>query len=252
MRLAFLLFLGALAPSLLGAQTLESRMTARKFKGDAGQLPYRIFVPPGIGEEVPLVLFLHGAGERGDDNGAQLKHGVADILGWCEKTGNPAVLLVPQCPKEGFWAPLNRETKDLLVDVDPSAPQQLVMELLETVVETVKVDRDRIYVTGLSMGGYGTWDLLWRHPGRFAAAIPICGGGRTDKAREIKYLPIWVVHGAMDKAIPVSQSRRMVKSLKSAGARSVKYSEYPKAGHDSWSATYANPEVLAWLFAQKR
>ncbi|NNC87386.1 MAG: prolyl oligopeptidase family serine peptidase [Akkermansiaceae bacterium] len=247
-----LLILAALVPCAPAAGDVLSRLAAKTFTGKNGDIPYRIHVPPNIDGRVPLILFLHGAGERGDDNAAPLKHGIEDILDWCEETKNPAVVLVPQCPREKSWASLDRKTMSLAKDAAATTEQELVMELLEEVKDTVKVDPRRLYVTGLSMGGYGTWDLLRRHPDAFAAAIPICGGGHPGEAARIRDIPVWVFHGAMDKVVPAEQSRRMVKALEDAGSTKVKYTEYPDAGHDSWSMTYADPDVLKWLFAQTR
>src|SRR5207244_7702516 len=113
------------------------------------------------------------------------------------------------------------------------------------------IDPKRLYITGLSMGGYGTWDLISRHPELFAAAAPICGGGDEDQAEKIAKLPIWIFHGAKDQAVPVERSRNMVTALKKAGGE-PKYTEYPDVGHDSWVRAYKDPELFAWLFAQKK
>lgn len=205
-----------------------------------GDLPYRLHLPKGE-KEVPLVIFLHGAGERGSDNKAQLKHGIASILSWGERTGNKFALLVPQCPK-GIWWTTSKEGKGPLGDV---------MAVVDDLVKKQAIDQKRIYLTGLSMGGYGSWELLRRKPEFFAAAIPICGGGSTKEAAKFKDVPLWVFHGDKDTVVRPEQSRKMVAALKEAGGK-PKYTEYKGVDHDSWSATYANDEVLAWLFSQKK
>ena len=123
--------------------------------------------------------------------------------------------------------------------------------LLDDVMAKYKVDKDRVYVTGLSMGGYGTWALAAAHPKRFAAIVPICGGGNPADAAKLKDLPIWVFHGAKDRAVPLARSEMMVKAIKKAGGN-PKFTVYPEAGHDSWTESYDNPELYTWLLKQKR
>ena len=148
------------------------------------------------------------------------------------------------------------QKKDPFIFVAPQAETRwnaaALNELLDDVVAKHKVDRDRVYVTGLSMGGFGTWSLAMAYPDKFAAIIPICGGGNPANAAKIKDLPIWVFHGAKDKIVPPVRSEAMVKALKEAGAQNVKFTLYPDAGHNSWTPTYKNPEVWDWLLKQKR
>jgi predicted peptidase len=125
------------------------------------------------------------------------------------------------------------------------------MELIDQLQGKYPVDASRLYITGLSMGGFGTWDALQRWPDRFAAAVTICGGGDTRMAAKIAHVPIWVFHGARDPVVKPDRSRKMVQAIKDAGGK-PKYTEYPQAGHDSWTATYKDPEVLKWLFAQRK
>jgi len=127
----------------------------------------------------------------------------------------------------------------------------LTLELIEKLSQEFAIDRKRLYITGLSMGGYGTWDIIQRHPDMFAAAMPVCGGGDSAAAPLIKDLPIWVFHGDKDGAVPVIRSQNMVAALKQAGSK-VKYTEYPGVGHNCWTQTYANQDVLKWFFSQKR
>jgi predicted peptidase len=186
-----------------------------------------------------LILFLHGAGERGDDLDLVKKHGPPKILG--EKKDFPVafgaasrfIVVSPQCPAGECWC------NDTLI------------ALLSNMVAKYRVDRDRIYLTGLSMGGYGTWSLAMEHSGWFAAIAPICGGGFPLLAHKIKKVPTWVFHGAKDEVVPIRESERMVSALKALGGN-VKFTIYPKAAHDSWTKTYNNPKLYQWFLRHKR
>jgi len=198
------------------------------------QANYLLYIPPGYGkqgEEWPLILFLHGAGERGDDVEKVKIHGPAKLAG--EGKDFPFIILSPQCPEEGWW------------------PTDFVMPLLDEVVRRQAVDEDRIYLTGLSMGGFGTWALAIEHPERFAAIAPICGGGDPKRVSRIKHVPVWVFHGAKDEVVPMEKSEVMVKALEEAGG-DVKFTVYPEATHDSWTETYNNPELYEWFLSHRR
>jgi predicted peptidase len=197
------------------------------------KLQYLLYLPKDYDakESVPLMLFLHGAGERGDDLQVVKKNGPPKLIE--EGQAFPCIVVSPQCPKDKSW-----ETFELSA-------------LLDEIVEKYKVDKDRIYVTGLSMGGFGTWALAATSPKRFAAIVPICGGGDPRSAKRIVHLPIWVFHGAKDRTVPPELSEQMVEALKKNGGN-VRFTVYPEAEHDSWTASYANPELFEWLFQQKR
>jgi predicted peptidase len=145
----------------------------------------------------------------------------------------PFIVVSPQCPKNRRWEPLEVKT------------------LLDEIVEKYKADQDRIYVTGLSMGGFGTWSLAAYQPERFAAIVPICGGGEPITAKLFAHVPTWVFHGARDPVVPLERSEKMVEALKKSGGE-VKFTVYPEAGHDAWTETYANPQLYEWLLQQKR
>jgi predicted peptidase len=197
-------------------------------------LKYLLFLPADYEKAekpFPLILFLHGAGERGDDLSKVKKHGPPKIVE--TKKDFPFIVVSPQAPLRGGW-----QNKSLLA-------------LLDEIEGKYKVDKDRVYLTGLSMGGYGTWRLAAAAPERFAAIVPICGGGDPKSAEKLKGLPIWVFHGAKDNAVPLKRSEDMVKALKDAG-HEVKFTIYPNAGHDSWTETYNNPELYKWLLSHKR
>jgi predicted peptidase len=195
---------------------------------------YLLYLPEGYGKDDkawPLMLFLHGAGESGNDLQKVKKHGPPKLLE--AKKDFPFIVVSPQSPGRGW---------------DPAT----LNALLDEVMAKYKVDKDRVYLTGLSMGGFGTWTLAAAHPERFAALVPICGGGNPADARKLKDLPIWVFHGAKDRVVPPNRSEEMVRALKDAGAENVKFTLYPDADHDSWTETYNNPELYEWLLKQKR
>jgi predicted peptidase len=213
-------------------------------------LPYRLLKPARLDSATlfPLVIFLHGAGERGSDNEAQLKHIVELFTNSKNREKFPCYVLAPQCPLNLWWA---RQNRDGSMKASPTPTMQLVVALIEKISMENKIDPSRIYVTGVSMGGFGVWDLLARYPNRFAAAIPICGGADTRIASTIHHIPHWIFHGAKDKLVHPNQSRRMVKALQNAGGNPI-YVEYPNVAHDSWVKAYREPNLLPWLFKQKR
>lgn len=204
-------------------------------------------------KKFPLVIFLHGAGERGDDNEAQLVHGMKDFASDANREKYPCFVVAPQCPKNESWASIDRTQEKAALADQPSKALALVMELIQQTETEYPIDSERIYITGLSMGGYGTWDAIERYPDRFAAALPICGGGDSsqEQVSKIVKLPIWVFHGGDDTVVPAARSIEMVEAIKQAGGE-PKYTQYEGVGHDSWTETYKNPEVLKWLFSQKR
>ncbi len=190
----------------------------------------------------PLILFLHGAGERGSDVQRAVTHGPAKYL--AKRADFPFILVAPQCPVRQIWSNV------------------ILLALLEEVLGQHRVDRARVYLTGLSMGGYATWNLGLSHPDRFAAIVPICGGGEMislllsdyepTKAHLLKTLAVWAFHGAQDPIVPISESYRMVDVLRKRGVHEVKFTTYPEAQHDAWTATYDNPELYDWLLQHKR
>jgi len=216
-------------------------------------LNYRLLKPAEIdaGKKYPLVVFLHGGGERGDDNTAQLVHGIREFAAASHRQKYPCFLIAPQSPRDKTWADNKWTTKEHALPEKPVEPMRLTLELIDSLVKEFPIDADRIYITGLSMGGYGTWDALVRRPNFFAAAVPVCGGADVKMAVAIKHVPVWVFHGDKDAAVPVSRSREIVEALKKAGGK-PKYTEYLGVGHKSWEAAYADPALHEWLFAQKR
>ena len=203
------------------------------------QANYLLYLPEDYltsQKDFPLILFLHGAGERGNDVSKVEIHGPPKLIAK-EGKSFPFVIVSPQCPKEDWW------TSGKQLDI--------LNALLDDVLEHYHIDKDRSYLTGLSMGGYGTWSLSAAHPDRFAAIAPICGGGNTWDARRVANLPVWVFHGAKDQVVPIEKSEIMVAALEKAGG-SVEFTVYPEAGHDSWTETYNNPDLYEWFLKHSR
>ena len=233
---------------------LEDLFEAKEFISEDGDtLLYRMMVPDEMieGETYPLVLFLHGAGERGNDNTAQLEWGVHAFANPEFRDWNPAIVIAPQVPEGSYWGNLDwREDGTELTD-KPSTPLELARQLVLQTTEEYPVDKTRLYITGFLMGGFGTWDMITRHPGLFAAAMPICGGGDPTKAHLLVDMPIWNFHGAKDAVVPPQLSRDMIQAIRIAGG-SPGYTEYPDTDHFSWIPAYADTHVLEWLFNQRK
>jgi predicted peptidase len=251
LTLLFSLLLTTMSFAADPAKVFEAR--AFQPEADGPKLNYRLMSPIEYDrtKQYPLVVFLHGAGERGDDNTKQLVHGMADFASDENRLKYPAFVLAPQCPNDKRWVEVDWGALKHDMPEKPSQPMGLLFQLLDAMPKQLAIDPNRIYITGLSMGGYGTWDAIQRRPDYFAAAIPICGGGDLAGAEKMKNIPIWAFHGDQDGAVKVSRSRDMIKAIEAAGGK-PKYTEYPGVGHDSWTATYKNPEVLQWLFEQKK
>ena len=199
------------------------------------------------------MVFLHGSVGRGTDNQKQLRSGVEEFVKDATRKKHPCFLVVPQCPPDKLW--FNVSARDvrgnLPLPESPTEPSAMVLDLIEALCKDYRIDKDRIYLTGLSMGGYGTWDLISRRPELFAAAIPVCGGGDPAQAEKLARLPIWAFHGDADPLVPAERSRDMIAAIKKAGGE-PKYTEYKGVGHDAWTPTYRDNKVLDWLFAQKK
>ena len=236
------------------ARAAESDFEAREFKDAEGHvLKYRLLKPAKYDpkEKYPLVIFFHGAGERGDDNSAQTKWGIGELDKAETRAKYATFAIAPQCPKDKKWSDANWQAATHTMKEKPTEPMAQTVELVSALQKEFSIDEKRLYVTGLSMGGFGTWDLACRYPEKFAAAAPVCGGADVTKAPLIAKLPIWVFHGADDPTVKVSCSRDMVAALKNAGG-DPKYTEFPGVGHASWVPAYADPKFWEWLFAQKK
>ncbi len=245
MRAGFLsLLLGGLLTTAATADAQENGLLNRTVKVGASTYNYQVYVPQSLGgkAKAPVILFLHGIGQRGAGGflpaggvqGAMLRHYLEQV---------PAIVVLPQCRKGSYWP-------------DPEMDRMVTGALDQTVAE-FNADPQRLYLTGVSMGGYGAWHMASEHPGKFAAMVSICGGSplRTGDrfssiARKVSRTPVWVFHGAADQVVPVSESRQLVGALKALHGN-VRYSEYEGVGHNVWLKALAEKELLPWLLAQR-
>lgn len=219
-------------------------------------LSYRFLGPPCQlevpGAKFPLVIFLHGAGERGDDRELPLKHIEHLFLDSLTQMQYPCFVLVPQCPKAYRWVETDWTALAHRQPEQASVPMSQLISLIARWRRDPRVDTQRLYLMGLSMGGFGTWDLLARRPEWFAAGIPVCGGGDEQTAGRLLSIPIWAFHGKLDKVVKVSRSQNMVKALRQKGGKKIQYTEYPDVQHDSWKRAFREPKLMPWLFGQCR
>lgn len=216
--------------------TQQAQMFAPQNDPNA-RLGYWLHLPtnyaPESGEPWPLILFLHGMGERGDNLELVKLHGIANVVE--NQPDFPFITVSPQCPDTTTWAPDELDHLNALLD---------------DIITRYAVDTSRIYLTGLSMGGFGTWHLAARFPERFAGIAPICGGGPTQHAARLSKTPIWAFHGAQDDVVPLSESEEMVAAVRTAGGN-PRFTVYPEANHNSWSQTYDNPTLYTWFMEHK-
>ena len=228
-------------------------MSAEIFRpAEGGELRYRQAV---IGADKPgksaLLLFLHGAGERGNDNISQLINHFPDIIRFCRKHEMKIVVLAPQCPQNEQWVDVPWSAKSHVLPETPSKAMKKVLALLDAKIPEFDIDRDRIYVTGISMGGYGSWDILSRRPDFFAGALILCGGADTACAVRLAHVPIRFFHGKNDTIVPVSRSRDMAQALHDAGSTCFDYRELD-CGHFAWNIVYPDADNFVWLFSQTK
>ena len=251
---AFVLF-ACLAVSVPSADkepidpVLLARFEAKVFKDAAGHsLRYRLFKPPTYDARTnyPLVLFLHGAAGIGDDNARQFNGGnaipVRALIEDSTQARFPCFVLAPQCSRTDTWASSGDQPSEII---------RLTLSAIASLGREFNLDSRRLYIVGVSMGGHGVWDVVMKFPKKFAAAIPICAAGEPAKAARIAHLPIWCFHGAADTTVSVEYARKMIAALRQAGGH-PKYTEYPGVGHDSYRNAFKEPDLLPWLFAQKR
>lgn len=256
-RKLFLILL--MLPFAVNAQD-KSDFEKQEFIRNQDTLKYRILYPADFSEEkeYPVLLFLHGAGERGSDNEKQLVHGGDLFLNSENRKKFPAIVIFPQVPKEDYWANVDvkrDETPfglDFHQEAEPTTSLELTMELLDSITAQAFVDKSRIYVGGLSMGGMGTYEILARKPETFAAAFAICGAGSeelTGKYR--KGFPIWIFHGEKDDIVSPEYSKTMARLINHQGGN-AKLSLYPNANHNSWDSAFSEPYLLPWLFSNSK
>jgi predicted peptidase len=242
------------------ARAKETGFLDRRIRLHGKDYKYQVFVPEDWSPKRrwPVILFLHGAGERGADGLVQTEPGLPRAIR-LDRSRFPTIVVMPQCPREVWWPAPEME--------------EMALDALDAATAEFKGVKTHTYLTGLSMGGYGTWDLASRHPGKFAAIVPICGGivappglvkihpelaktaypddpkSYAQVANNIGKTPVWIFHGADDPTVPVDSSRKLAKALKAAGG-DVRYTEYPETGHNSWDKAYAEPELMPWLLSK--
>jgi predicted peptidase len=221
-------------------------------------LPYQILMPENFDpqKKYPLVIVLHGAGERGNDNQAQMKYGTGLFLNAASREKYPAIVIYPQCPANDFWSNVKikidsankRAIFNFVEGGEPTKAMHALMGLVDNFLDKPYINKHQVYIGGLSMGGMGTFEILRREPKVFAAAFAICGGDNTNNAKiYAKKIPLWIFHGGKDDTVPVDHSKVMVAAIKAAGG-DPKFTLYPNDGHNSWDDAFAEPELLPWLF----
>jgi predicted peptidase len=252
------LFICLILPAIGNAQ---NRGLYEKFQfiqnGDT--LPYRILLPENYdsSKAYPLVYFLHGRGESGNDNEKQLSNGSALFLRDSIRQSYPAIVVFPQCAANSYWSNVHtiadskgKRTFYFVPDGEASSSMKLLLSLSYNLEVRYKIKKDQVYVMGLSMGGMGTFEFVRRKPGYFAAAVAICGGASPATALSMKKTKWWIFHGGKDDIVLPEFSDKMQAALKKAGA-TVRYTVYPEANHNSWDPAFREPELLSWMFAQR-
>ncbi|MBI5832805.1 MAG: dienelactone hydrolase family protein [Armatimonadetes bacterium] len=250
-----------LLPAAVAAQTTVDPVAAseaREFRAEGGgKLLYRLLKPADYdpAKAYPLVLWLHGAGGRGDNNSGQMTdqiEGLRQLANEPQRTKYPCFVLAPQCPGPKRWVDVDWNHGSYSQEKVAITPElTMVLGALTAVEKEFKVDATRRYVVGLSMGGYGTWDLLGRQPEMWAAGIPVCGSGDPSRAAAMAKIPVWAFHGDKDGVVPPQGSRDMIAALKAAGG-DPKYTECAGVGHDAWNPTFRTAGLWDWLLAQHR
>lgn len=241
----------------ISALTAQNEMFLKKefiYKSDT--LRYRILFPDNYdnNKSYPLVIFLHGSGERGSDNEKQLIHGASLFTDKENRAKYPSIVLFPQCQEKAFWAPIVTREKgfDYPLNSKTTEPMQLLIRLIAEIKKNEAVDRNRIYVLGLSMGGMGTFDLICRKPGLFAAAIPICGGVNINRLNKIKNISIRIYHGADDPIVSPEHSKDAYNKLKTINSKKVELIIFPGVGHNSWTNAFASDDFMSWMYSQHK
>lgn len=221
---------------------------------------YRILFPENFNpaEKYPIVFFLHGSGERGNNNESQLVHGGKLFLKDEVRKKFPAIVVFPQCPANDYWANVNigpnekgKRSFSFVEGGKPTKPMHALMGMVKNFLKKPYVNRKQVYVGGLSMGGMGTFELLRRKRNTFAAAISICGGDNTNNIQKYKSVPLWIFHGGLDDVVDPVYSIAIAERLKVVG-KEVKFTLYPTANHNSWDSAFAEPQLLPWLFSHKK
>lgn len=237
----------------------RSLFTKHLFIKNGDTMPYRMLLPKNYDglKSYPLIIVLHGSGERGNDNEAQLSHGTEAFLNGRARDSFPAVVIFPQCSKNGWWSNTKvteqkgEERFEFYEGGDATKDMKLLMALVKSTIKNHHVNKQMVYAGGLSMGGMGTFELVRRMPKTFAAAFPICGGANPATAKKLKHTAWWVFHGGKDDVVLPKYSQQMVNALKAENAE-VKFSLYPNDNHNSWDSAFGEKELLPWLMSHKK
>lgn len=253
LTIALLLFV-----QLANAQD-KTMFSKEQFIKGGDTLQYRMLLPENFDEkkQYPVLFFLHGAGERGTNNEAQLIHGSKLFLNPENRKNFPAIIIFPQCPQDDYWANviIGDGKKLERFSFQKGGKPRKSMELLIALVAKIKSekfsDKDRFYVGGLSMGAMGTYEILRRKPNVFASAFAICGGDHVENVKKYKHVPLWIFHGAKDSVVPIQKSEIVVNELKRLNS-DVKFRVYPDANHNSWDPAFAEPDFLSWIFSYRK
>jgi len=219
------------------------------------KLPYRLFLPENYSSEIeyPLLLSFHGAGEKGDDNFQQLEPWVAAWINDNIQAKNPCIILMPQCPQNRQWVDVPFQKGSYSIsEVPMTKPMKLVKKIFDKIMNEYSVDENRVYVMGVSMGGYATWNFILNYPDIPAAAVPICGAGDPSLANRIKSLPIWAFHGDRDEVVPISGTTDMTNQLKKLGNNNVRVTIYENVGHESYDMAWKDLDLIRWVFKQNK
>ena len=222
---------------------------------DGYKLLYRLYIPADYDETkaYPLVLFMHGAGERGDDNISQLRIGIMEMFKYPDSPIHNCIIVAPQCPKDKKWVGVQWPKCIYSVEeLEQTKEIDAVLALLADVQTRYHIDSDRIHVTGISMGGYATWDLITRHGDLFASAVPLCGGCDVSKAAALAKIPIWTFHGALDDTVLPTGTRAMAEAIIREGGTKFRYTELSDKSHNIWTDVYSIEEMPKWLLSHKR
>ena len=250
------LLLIAVLPSCKGQSTdsVSALFEKQIFTNKQGfTIPYRLMRPAKIenGKRYPLVMFYHGAGERGWDNYTHLNNGVKVFMKDNYRKDFPCFVIAAQCPSGLRWVDTDWHLDFHKQPDTPSLPLRLSMELMDSLLSVLPIDTNRLYVTGLSMGGFATWDILSRYPNKFAAGVPVCGGGDEHTANLLIHTPIWAFHGCKDELVKTKRTENMINALIKSGGH-PRYTYYEKIAHNCWVAAYNDTALIPWLFSQKR
>jgi predicted peptidase len=241
----------------LAIQAQHEFFQKKEFNHKGDTLRYRVLFPDNYdkSKSYPLVLFLHGSGERGNDNKKQLVWGASLFTDSLNRKNYPAIVLFPQCPEDQGWVSIKELTDakfDIIDTKEPAKPLGLAKKLVDFYQKTEAVNKKQIYVLGMSLGGMGTFDMICRYPKTFAAAIPICGAVNLDRLKKVRKMPIRIYNGDSDNSVSPEYSRNAFIELKANGSQVVEHIEYPGVGHNSWTPAFAEPDFLKWLFSQKK